>query len=455
MLKTDFFGARQFRLALAFALAISAATVGAFGFIYLQVAGADIARVGAILTEEARRNVDASRERLAAALEARQTQHIRRIDYLALFDSSGARVLGNIPTLPSIPLDGRAHVVDGREIAAPESAIFVGERRADGGALLMGRNLQDTYDIEDTLLRALAITLAPTVVLILGIGVLFARRATLRFSTIQDSIQRIMQGEMRLRLPVSRESDEIDRIARAVNLMLDEIARLLDQLRSVADNIAHDLRTPLTVVRRKVEVALDAQALPAAAREPLDVALSQLDRAAVTITALLRISAVESGARNKGFRDVNLANVCAEACDFYAPLAEAKSVALTATLETPVWMRGDEDLLREALSNLLDNAIKFTPAGGAVRVDAKFVDGRPCLEVRDTGPGVEVGDREKIFRRFFRSAIGIREGGHGLGLSIAQTVAELHGFTLSVEDNQPGARFIMRASDKARARAVR
>ena len=449
--KLEAFGGRTFRLALAFALAISAATVAAFALIYFEVARGDVSRISVILTEEARRSADAPEERLRDALEARQTRDIRRIDYLALFDAKGALRLGNLRQMPPIAVDGRAHLLSASQMgalgAAPQSTIVVARRRADGGVALLGRNVQDIFEIESTLLRALALALAPTIVAILAIGAWFARRASLRLAQMLAAIAGIMGGQLQARLPAAAEGDEIDRIAHAVNLMLDEIERLLDQLRSVGDNIAHDLRAPLTLARIKLDHALEGA--PEATGAYIEAALTQLDRAAVTIAALLRISAVENGPRDKHFRDVDLAAICAQAVEFYEPIAEAKSVSLTADLAAPLWVRGDEELLREAIANLVDNAVKFTGPGGAAQVSAHEVGGRACVEVSDSGPGVAVADRELIFRRFYRVAAAGGAAGHGLGLSIARTIAELHGFELRVEDNAPGARFVMCAAAKA------
>ena len=249
-------------------------------------------------------------------------------------------------------------------------------RRVDGGVALLGRNVQDIFEIENTLLRALALALAPTIVAILAIGAFFARRASLRLAHLHEAIANIMQGQLQSRLPAAADGDEIDRIAHSVNLMLDEIERLLDQLKSVGDNIAHDLRAPLTLARIKLDRALESA--PEGASAYIEAAQTQLDRAAVTIAALLRISAVENGPREKHFRDVDLAAICAQAVEFYEPVAEAKSISLTASLEGPLWIRGDEELLREAIANLVDNAVKFTGPGGTAQVVAAQVDGRPC-----------------------------------------------------------------------------
>ena len=161
------------------------------------------------------------------------------------------------------------------------------------------------------------------------------------------------------------------------------------------------------------------------------------------------MTSIPTPAQEKRFADLDLAAVCEQAFEFYEPLAQAKSLTMTASCSRPALMRGDVDLVREAISNLVDNAIKFTPPGGAVHIAAGSIDGQPYVEVSDTGPGVPIAEREKIFRRFYRAASERGESGHGLGLSIAEAIARLHGFGLTVEDNHPGARFVMRAAAKA------
>ena len=451
MWTSDVFRARAFRLALAFCLAVSAATAAAFGLIYLQVSSADVQRAAAVLVDEAAKSEGESETRLRQALELRLTRDIRRLDYVALFDPKGAKLFGDVPAMPAIPIDGRPHVV--RQQLLPDSsgsepALFVARRRADGGVVLFGRSLREAYDLQETVLRALAIALLPTVLLILAIGAFFARRASKRFERIHDAIVSIMNGELHSRLPVANEGDDVDKVARAVNLMLDEIERLLDQLKSVGDNIAHDLRTPLMVARAKIDRALDEDAGVESLRETMRAALAQIDKASVTISAILRVSAVENGARRKRFKDFDLGAVCAEVVDFYQPLAESKSVEMSLEADDPVPVRGDEDLMREAISNLVDNAVKFTPEGGRVRVEARMIEGLPRVAVSDSGCGIPPQERTKIFRRFYRGEHS-DAAGHGLGLSIAQTIANLHGFQLTVEDNNPGARFELRASAKA------
>lgn len=449
----EFLRARAFRIAIAFALAIAMATSAVFALIYLKVSTADVERVGALLVDEAAKGVDDSNDRLRRALDLRITRDLRRLDYVALFDAKGGLAFGNVPTMPSIAVDGQAHLVSTFPLPGSDekadSAIFVARRRPDGGVLLLGRSLLEVYALRETVSQALAIALAPTILLILAIGIFFASRASRRLGTIHKKIADIMNGDLDARLPETGEGDDIDKVARDVNLMLDEIHRLLDQLKSVGDNIAHDLRSPLAVARAKIERGLARKSTLEDLRAAMADALDHLDRAAVTIAALLRISAVENGPREKSFEEVDLSAICASVFELYEPLAEAKSIDLTLRAPKPTLVRGDEDLMREAISNLVDNAVKFTPVGGKVRIEAATIDGRPVVRVSDTGRGIPPEERDKIFRRFYRAQEDGRFAGHGLGLNIAETIAKLHGFNLTVEDNNPGARFEMRAADKA------
>ena len=454
MWTAEVFNARAFRLALGFSLAISVATAAVFAFIYLQVSRANMAQVGAVLVDEAAKSIGDSEADLRRALELRLTRDIRRLDFVALLDPKGQVVFGNVRVMPPIPIDAKAHFVKEDLLPDPfgdkDPTIFVATRRADGGVLLLGRSLREDYDLQETLLHALTIALLPAILLSLTIGAFFARRASQRLEGVHHAIVRIMNGELDSRLPVTNEDDDIDKIARAVNLMLDEIARLLDRLKSVGDNIAHDLRTPLAVARARIERTLNNEAGIEELRAAMEAALAQIEKVATAISAILRISAVENHARESlQLQDFDLSAICTEVFDFYEPLAESKGVTIVADATKPVSIRGDQDLMREAVSNLVDNAIKFTPAGGAVRIEARTVDEGPFVCVSDTGVGVPPQERTRIFERFYRGERSGKSAGHGLGLSISETIAVLHGFKLTVEDNNPGARFELRATTPA------
>jgi hypothetical protein len=208
----------------------------------------------------------------------------------------------------------------------------------------------------------------------------------------------------------------------------------------VSDNIAHDLRSPLAVVHAQLERGLessDNEELRAAARQ----ALAHIDKAMLTVAALLRLADVEYGPKSSKFKPIDLSAICTDLFEFFEPLATSKSISMTLETRSPVQMLGDGDLMREAVSNLIGNAIKFTPENGRVSVSVTQEDGRPVVRVRDNGIGVEPGERDKIFQRFYRTASGHRVPGSGLGLSIAAAIANLHDFELRFDDNDPGAVF--------------
>lgn len=443
---------RPFRAALAFALAITLSTCGVFSLLYFHISRVNVSRAEAILADDAAASVNDGEARLQLEFETHQSKDVRRLDYVALLEQNGAAAFGNVARLPPIPVDGRAHIVAYRPSppahGGSEPVIFVARLRPDSRILLLGRSLTQIYASEQPVLDALLIALPVLILSVILIGAVFARRASARLGLVDRAIAEVMNGDLRARLPVNPGDDEIDRVSKSVNLMLDEIERLLDQLRSVGDNIAHDLRAPLAVARAKAARALEDDLTGQPLRQTLTSAVEQLDRASITITALLRISSVENGPRDKRFRDFDLAEVCRQAFEFYEPLAQARTITLTIVASEPTPVRGDSDLMGEAIANLVDNAIKFTGSGGRVEITAGTDALGPFASVADNGPGVPEGERDKIFRRFYRSDQ-TGSPGNGLGLSIAMMIAKLHGFELTIEDNHPGARFTLRGADKA------
>ena len=439
-----------FRVALAFAGGLTLTTYIVFAIVDWQLYRSNVALVRSVLEDEAVGALAESSQQLQKRLELRLTQDLRHLDYVGLYDRDGALTFGNAAATLPVPADGRAHLVR----AAPpqpepwqsEHAIFVAHRRPDGGVLVLGRSLVYVDQLEAAMGRVFAETVVPVIVLALLVGALVSARASRRLSRIQDAITRVMGGDLLVRLPSRGSPDDIDELCRAVNLMLDEIGRLVGQIRSVGDNIAHDLRAPLAVMRARLERGL-AGSSETALRNLTAEALADLERAMTTVTALLRISNLESGMRRGAFSRVVLAEVCRDACELFEPLAEAKDVALELAIGTQVVVPGDADLLREALANLIDNAIKFTPSGGRVLVET----GSPgfLIRVSDNGPGVPPEERGKIVKRFYRSEATRDAQGVGLGLSMAATIVDLHGFRLEIGDADPGATFAILAKDLA------
>lgn len=449
----ELFRTATFRLAVYFALAVSVSTAMVFVFIYWQVSTFDVNRLDVILVEEIARAVTQPEDRLKRELERRFTSDLRRLDYAALFDEYGKLQYGNVEAIPDgLLIDGKAHTVRAQALRRAgeerESAVFVAGRRQDGGIVLLGRSLYEVYALRQVVFKALAIGIAPAILLALATGTIFSVRGTRRLRMINGTILRIMQGDLQERLPTHGKFDDLNYVASAVNLMLDEIVRLLNQLKSVGDNIAHDLRAPLAVMHAKLERGIAGQSdqdLRIAAKQ----ALADLNHALATVSALLRISEIEYGRRKSSFKRVDLTEVCRNVFELYEPLAEAKEIAFTLEAREPVSVAGDFDLLVEAIANLVDNAIKFAPRGGLVGIIVKAnLDGF-LVRVYDNGPGVAPFEREHIFKRFYRSQKCHHIPGKGLGLSMAATIAEVHGFNLRVEDNGPGAAFVISAARAA------
>lgn len=439
----EIFRSSAFWRAIFFAAAVAVANAGVFAIVYLNISNWDARRLSDLLSAEVARTGDMSAETLRRDLDLRLTQDLRHVDYAALFDAERKLVYGNVSELPhAVPVDGKAHYVEAPGLATPdtpnEPGIFVAGPTRDGGILLLGRGLYSTNTLRRTVLTSLGLAIVPTVILVFLIGVFFSLRSMRRLKSINQTIGQIMDGNFQSRLPLGGRKDEIDDVIGAVNRMLDEILRLLRQLKSVGDNIAHDLRNPLAVVAARLNRVLaedDPQKLAPAVRQ----SLVDLDKAMTAAAALLRISEIENWSRRSAFKDVDLAGICAEVGDFYAPLAEASSITLTTKAEPPLIVHGDPDLLREALINLVDNAIKFTPKGGDVRIEAEKCSEGVTIRVADTGPGIAPHERENVVKRFYRAPEARNVPGNGLGLSMVAMIAQLHGLQLRIADNWPGA----------------
>ncbi len=443
----NFRRSRTLRLALIFTLAVTAAIGLVLLLIHSQVVRHDTNRLNRVLVAEVAEVVDRPLPQLQREIELRLTRDVRTLDFAALFDADGKLIAGNVAIFPlKLPVDGAGHVLPMLTEAhrAVEPALLVARRRQDGGVLLLGRNLYDVYAFRRIALESVVLGVAPALLLALLVGTLFSLRAERRLRMINQQIARVMHGDLEERLPTHGSRDDLDQVAGGVNLMLDEIVRLLDQLKSVGDNIAHDLRTPLAVMQARLERGLESES-PENLRAAAEKALVDLNHAMTTVTALLRISDIEYGRRRGSFAEIDLRDVCASAFDLFQPLAEAKSIAFTLEASAPLPVAGDFDLLVEAIGNLIDNAIKFTPFGGSVKVVAQMAAGQPTVRVSDSGPGVAPFERSSIFKRFYRSEQSRQKPGTGLGLSMAATIAQLHGFDLRVGDNDPGATFEMSA----------
>jgi signal transduction histidine kinase len=264
-------------------------------------------------------------------------------------------------------------------------------------------------------------------------------RARRRLAATEAAVAEVMRGDLRTRLPVGPQDDEFDRLTRNVNRMLDEIERLMGEVRSVGDAVAHDLRTPLTRLRARLERSRSQARTVAEFREAIDQGLMWIDQTLAMVTAVLRIGEMEDGRRRGAFAQVDLGEVMAVAVEFHAPLAEEKDIRLTLAVPPGAHrVHGDRDLCFEAFSNLLDNALKFTPPGGTVRAGLQHADDAVVVTIADTGPGLPPGERARVFRRFYRSEAARQTPGHGLGLSLVAAIAGLHDAPVTIRDAAGG-----------------
>jgi signal transduction histidine kinase len=272
-------------------------------------------------------------------------------------------------------------------------------------------------------------------------GLLLGRGPLRRVRAMESAIEPIARGDLGARLPVSDRRDEVDMLASIVNRMLDRIERLLGEVKGVSDSIAHDLRTPLTRLRAQL-YRLQTGADPADPRTAvLERCIVDTDALLDRFRALLRISELEDLHRRAGFAEVDLADALRRVHELYAPVAEDKGVTLAVHGDHPQPVSADAHLLIEALSNLVANAIKFTPAGGRVELRAEQTPDGPRIDVCDNGPGIPPAERGAVLQRFYRSECGRDAPGFGLGLSIVAAIIRLHEFRLEISDNEPrGAR---------------
>lgn len=369
----------------------------------------------------------------------------------ALVESGGRRIAGNLSGLPGdlIGKPGGGPFTYSRETDLGQEtrhAVGVAIAVPGGFALVVGR------DVEEQQAFAAAVRSAflwgTAVVALAGIlgGLLSSRALLRRVDTVTDASRKIMLGDLSRRLPVSASGDEFDRLSEGLNAMLDRIEQLMLGLREVSDNIAHDLKTPLTRLRNRAEAALKA---PAAAeqRQALERTIEEADGLMRTFNALLAIARLEAGQGSDAFAMLSLAGLIREVAELYEPVVEEAGFALHIDIAAEPTVLADRQLIGQAIGNLIDNAIKYgggvSGRGREIRIGLEAGPLQARIVVADRGAGIPAADRERVLKRFVRLEASRSAPGSGLGLSLVAAVAHLHGGKLSLEDNRPGLRAVV------------
>lgn len=366
-----------------------------------------------------------------------------------LVDPLGRRLAGNIDNWPAGALaDGQWERLDiFRTDVAQSRMIGIRAFHLGGGyRLLVGRDMVALASFQAVLLEALIWGVGVTLVLGLFSGVFMSRRLLTRVEIIGQTSREIMEGDLAKRIPLDGSGDEFDRLAQNLNRMLARIETLMGEMRLVTDSLAHDLRSPLTRLRGGLDMALSAP--PEERDAAIARAIVQADAVLATFGALIEISRIEAGIGRGDMVPLDLAEIVRDMAELYQPVAEEKGLSFTLDAVPAAPMRGSPQLLAQALSNLLDNAVKYSRSGDGIAVSLTAAgegDARLwILTVADTGPGIPALDRERVFERFVRLDESRHAPGSGLGLSLVAAIAKLHGGAVALEDNAPGLRVVWR-----------
>jgi len=365
---------------------------------------------------------------------------------------SGEGLAGNVGSLEPGVLDRPGWLeTNYHRLESPEGtehrALVRVVQLPGGFHLLVGRDLEERERLFAIVVNAGQWSLALVIVLGLIGGFFVSRRVLSRIDAMTGTAQTIMAGDLSGRLPVAGTGDELDRLADNVNAMLERIEALMRGLKEVSDNIAHDLKTPLTRLRNRCEQALRSATGETSYRAALESTIAESDDLIRTFDALLMIARAESGQARDNMTEFDASEIARDVGDLYEPVADEKGIALKIDAPAAAPVRGNRELVSQALANLIDNAIKYAgPSGKVNGVPAEIVvragnDGeRITLSVADRGPGIPDADRGRVVERFVRLEQSRSESGSGLGLSLASAVARLHGGELKLEDNHPGLR---------------
>ena len=448
-----------FKWALIWIAIFGAVVIALFIYVYWSTAGYVQGRSDrAIAAEHAmlRKIYDgAGRGGLIGAIEDRIANGPFEGGVYVLADPSFALLAGNLKVWPSTlkASAGWENFTAGEwKPDAPNRPVLraMFDTLPNGDHLLVGKEIDNLDEFIEKIKTAFMWGIALIFVLAGVASISVTRRTVGRIEAINTTSQAIMQSGLGKRIPLRGTRDEWDQLAGNLNSMLERIEALMAEVKQVSDNVAHDLRTPLTRMRGRLEKAHARQRSGDHDQALIDDTMSDLDAVLRMFSSLTRISQIEAGDRTFAFRPVNLSKIASEVVELFDAAAEDKHAPLAAVGDQHVLVSGDRDLLFDAVANLVDNAIKYGREAGRVTVEVTR-NGDALISVADDGPGIPTNERQNVFKRFYRLEQSRRTPGNGLGLSLVAAVARLHGASIEMVDNAPGLKFGLRFPSPARS----
>jgi signal transduction histidine kinase len=438
----------SFRLTLVYAALFVVSAVVLFATVYVKSTDAMQSDMQAVLRTEAYQLAEIYRRSgligLAEQMTRRMNYRTRGPIFYLLQAPTQQVMVGNLPGMP--PVNGVIDFVrnnDDEPINPRSKLTGFGLTLPDGSFVLVAQDASRLIDMQHAIESAFAWGLALTLLLAIGGGVVLSGSFLRRIDTIGRTSRAIMAGDLTARIPARGTNDEIDQLVVGLNAMLDRIQHLMEGLRQVSNDIAHDLRTPLGRLRQRLEDAREHAQTTAEYAAAADDAIGEADLLLETFSALLRIAQIEAGAQTSGFKDIDLSATVRNVAEAYQPVAEDSQHRLVLDVDDGVTMHGDREMLAQMISNLVENALHHTPAGSTITVAVKQNAGGPQIAVTDDGPGIPQEEHARVFDRFYRLDRSRSTDGNGLGLALVKAIATLHGLAIRLEDRQPGLAVIL------------
>jgi signal transduction histidine kinase len=454
----DLFRRTQVRSAVAFTLIITIAVSAIFATL--------IVRLAAGLEESVHARILNTRDALLAidrrygfdelvSVVTDEAESVRDTDSIfAVVDSNEAIVAGNIRT--EKPFDGwrvleRSRLPDIAADGTGRDRFFAVWTPVSRGMLLVGRSDREVQQARLILMRSLGWGLLATAIVGVGSGVYLARGAQKRIDDIANTLSAVSSGELNRRVPVQIPHHDLDEVGERINAMLTQLERLVQNANQSSTDIAHDLKRPMTRLRQQLESASEIESASPVVRDALEEAIAEADSIVSTFEALLNIGQLEAGDRRARFVDLDLSKVLEDTIEAYKPVIEDSGFKLVwsgAQHPGPV-VRGDHELLVQLIANLIENALQHCPAGTTIDLALAGSQRGPVVAVSDNGSGIPASERENVFRRFYRLERERSSPGHGLGLSLVRAIADLHGATVTLAENNPGLKVLVAFPSRA------